>query len=54
MDLTESREEDVARLSALTDEYAKDICMGADKRAFILEHGKPILKDHAIEQLREL
>ncbi len=54
MDLTESSEADVARLSSLTDEYAQDICVGADKKAFILEHGKPILKDHAIEQLREL
>lgn len=54
MDLTMSSEADVTRLSSLTDEYAQDICMGADKKAFILEHGKPILRDHAIEQLREL
>lgn len=54
MDLSDCSEEEVLRLSALTDEYAEDICVGADKRAFIFEHGKPILKERAIEQLRQI
>jgi adapter protein MecA 1/2 len=54
IDLSECNETEVKRLSALTDEYAEDIYVGAEKRAFILEHGKPILKSHAMEQLRLL
>lgn len=52
MDMTDCEELEVKRLSALTDEYAADIFVGAEKRAFIYEHGKPILADHALEQLR--
>ena len=54
MDMTECSEEDARRLSALTDEYAADIFVGAEKRAFIYEHGKEIIKERAIEQLREI
>lgn len=54
MDMTNSEEEDVRKLSALTDEYAADIFVGAEKRAFIYEHGKEIIKERAIEQLREI
>ncbi len=54
MDMSDSDEKDVKKLSALTDEYAADIFVGAEKRAFIYEHGKEILKEHAIEQLREI
>jgi adapter protein MecA 1/2 len=54
VDLSDCDELEVKRLSSLTDEYAEDISVGVDKRAFILEHGKPILTDHAIEQLRQL
>ena len=54
MDMTNSTEEDVRKLSALTDEYAADIFVGAEKRAFIYEHGKEIIKERAIEQLREI
>lgn len=54
MDISDSNEEDVKKLSALTDEYAADIFVGAEKRAFIYEHGKEILKERAIEQLREI
>lgn len=54
MDMTDSNEEDVKKLSALTDEYAADIFVGAEKRAFIYEHGKEILKERALEQLREI
>lgn len=52
IDLTESTEEDVRRLSALTDEYSADVFVGAEKRAYLYEHGKLLLKDSAIEQLR--
>lgn len=54
LDMTECEELDVKRLSALTDEYATDIFVGAEKRAFIYEHGKPILTDRALEQLKEI
>lgn len=52
MDLSESEEEEVKKISALVDEYATELFVGAEKRAFIYEHGKPILKENAIEQLR--
>lgn len=52
MDMSHSEEEEVKRLSALTDEYATDIFVGAEKRAFIYEHGTAIIKERAIEQLR--
>ena len=54
LDMTDCEELEVKRLSALTDEYATDIFVGAEKRAFIYEHGKPILTDRALEQLREI
>lgn len=54
MDMTDCEEEEVKRLSALTDEYATDIFVGAEKRAFIYEHGKPILADRALEQLQQI
>lgn len=52
MDLSDSEEEEVKRFSALTDEYATDIFVGAEKRAFLYEHGTAILKERAIEQLQ--
>jgi adapter protein MecA 1/2 len=54
MDLSDCSEMEVKRLSSLTDEYAEDIWVGPDKRAFITEHAKPILTGLAIEQLRQL
>ena len=54
MDMTDSNESNVKMLSALTDEYAADIFVGAEKRAFIYEHGKEIIKERAIETLREI
>ena len=54
LDMTEASEADTKKLSALTDEYAADIFVGSEKRAFIYEHGKEILKERAIEQLREI
>lgn len=52
MDVSDCEEEEVRRLSALTDEYATDIFVGAEKRAFVYEHGTPILEERAIEQLQ--
>lgn len=54
MDMTDCEEGEVKRFSALTDEYATDIFVGSEKRAFIYEHGTAILKERAIEQLREI
>ena len=54
MDMTGCQESEVRSLSALTDEYSADVFVGSEKRAFIYEHGKCILKERAIEQLREV
>jgi adapter protein MecA 1/2 len=54
MDLSQQSEEDVKRLSALTDEYATDIQVGAERMSYIEEHGELILPEAAIETLREL
>ncbi len=54
IDMSDCEEEEVKRLSSLTDEFATDIFVGAEKRAFIYEHGTEILKERAIEQLREI
>jgi len=54
VDMTGCREDEVKRLSALTDEYAADVFVGAEKRAFIYEHGKEIIKERALETLREV
>lgn len=54
MDMTDCSEQEVKALSALTDEYSADVFVGSEKRAFIYEHGTPILIEHAIEQLREI
>ncbi|MCI7106442.1 MAG: adaptor protein MecA [Lachnospiraceae bacterium] len=53
-DLSDVSEGDVKVLSALTDEYASDIQVGAERRAFIEEHGKVLLRERAVESLREL
>ena len=52
MDLSDSEEEDVRKLSVVIDEYATELFVGTEKRAFIYEHGKPIIREGAIEQLR--
>lgn len=54
IDVTNCDDALVKRLSALTDEYATDTFVGAEKRAFIYEHGTAILEERAIEQLREV
>ena len=52
LDVTDSEEAEVKYLSALTDEYATDVFVGADKRAFIYEHGRPLLMREAIQTLK--
>ena len=54
MDMTNCEESEVKSLSALTDEYSADVFVGSEKRAFIYEHGKCILAERALEQLREI
>ena len=54
IDMTDCNELEAKKMSALTDEYAVDVFIGAEKRAYIYEHGTPILTDRALEQLREV
>lgn len=54
MDMSMVSDMEVKRLSPITDEYANDIYSGDDRRAFIEEHGEAILKENAVEYLREL
>ena len=54
LDMSGCDELAVKRLSCLTDEFATDIFVGSEKRAFIYEHGTCILKERALEQLREI
>lgn len=53
-ELSSYNEKEVLRLSVLTDEYASNIQVGAERRAFLQEHAKCILNEHAIEQLKLL
>lgn len=54
MDLSNQLEEDVRRLSTVTDEYVSDLLVGAEKKAYVEEHGVVIMRKEAIEQLRTL
>lgn len=54
LDMSDMPETEVKTLSNLTDEYATDILVGAERKAFIEEHGKMILEENAIETLRKL
>ena len=54
IDLSDTSEDEVKRLSMLADEYATDIQVGAEKCAHVEEHGKVILAEKAIERLQEL
>lgn len=54
VDLSHNTEEDVKQLSILADEYADDIQVGHQRWAYIKEHGKLILSENAIAQLRQL
>lgn len=54
LDLSDTAEEDVKLLSLLTDEYASDLYVGAERKAFLEEHAQVVLPDHALETLREI
>ena len=54
MDLSNQLESDVRKLSAVTDEYVSKLLVGVERKAFVEEHGEVILKEAAIEKLREL
>ena len=54
MDLSNQLESDVRKLSAVTDEYVSKLRGGVERKAFVEEHGEVILKEAAIEKLREL
>ena len=51
LDLFDALEENVQRLSVLTDEYATDIWVGSERLAFLEEHAEVIMKEEAIEHL---
>lgn len=54
LDLDGYSEEEVLALSVLTDEYASNLLLGADKYAFMKEHAELIIDDRAIETLKAL
>lgn len=54
LDLSEASEDEVKTMSLLTDEYASDIYVGAERRAWLEEHAEAILPNHALEELREI
>lgn len=54
LDLSDTAEENVKLLSLLTDEYASDLYVGAERKAFLEEHAQVVLPDHALETLREI
>ena len=54
MDLSDCTEIQVMKLSMTTDEYANDIQVGPERKAFMDEHAEIILKENAIENLRQL
>lgn len=49
MTLTNCTESEVLHLSVLTDEYADEVAVGPERKAFLEEHGERILAEHAIE-----
>lgn len=54
VDFSDMEEDDVKRLSSLTDEYAADLLVGAERKAHIEEHGESIVREGAIEMLAQL
>lgn len=52
MTLTNCTESEVLHLSVLTDEYADEVAVGPERKAFLEEHGEQILADRAIETCR--
>lgn len=54
LDLSNAREEEVKRLSLLTDEYASNLYVGAERKAYLEEHAQVILTEQALETLRQI
>ena len=54
LDLSETEEEAVKLLSLLTDEYASDLYVGAERKAYLEEHAEVILREQALEALRQV
>ena len=54
LDMSNCDDQGVRRLSIVIDEYATEVFAGAEKRAFIHEHGKKILAEKAIETLKQI
>ncbi len=54
LDMNEYSEDEILALSVLTDEYASNLLLGADKYAFMKEHAELIIEDQAIETLKAL
>lgn len=54
MDLSEQLDEEIKALSLIVDEYASEIQVGVERQAHIEELGTVIIKDHAIEKLRQI
>ncbi len=54
MDLSSYTEDEVLRLSVLTDEYASGLLVGTDRLAFLKEHADVIIESQAIETLRKI
>ena len=54
MDLSDCTENQVMKLSMTNDEYANDIQVGPERKAFMDEHAEIILRKNAIENLRQL
>ena len=54
IDLTDFSEEQVRQLSMITDEYVEVMLAGSARSAFIEEHGEVLMKEKAIESLKQL
>lgn len=51
MDMTDCEEARVKWISSVTDEYAAEVFVGKEKRAYVYEHGKMLIDQNAIETL---
>lgn len=54
MDLSDCTENEVLKLSMVTDEYANDIQIGPERKAFMEEHAEIIIREKAVESLRQI
>ena len=54
LDLSDTPEDSVKLLSLLTDEYASDLYVGAERKAYLEEHAQAILTENALEILRQV